>query len=56
MSRIEEGIEIYCPVEKAFAFTTNAGNWNKWQVIIPEAEQTSPGPRVLVPPSEVPTA
>jgi len=44
MSRIEEGIEINCPVDKAFAFTTNAGNWNKWQVIIPEAEQTSPGP------------
>jgi hypothetical protein len=44
MSRIEEGIEIDCPVDKAFAFTTNAGNWNKWQVIIPEAEQTSPGP------------
>jgi len=44
VSRIEEGIEINCPVDKAFAFTTNAGNWNKWQVIIPEAEQTSPGP------------
>jgi len=44
MSRIEEGIEINCPVDKAFAFTTNAGNWNKWHVIIPEAEQTSPGP------------
>ena len=44
MSRIEEGIEINCPVDKVFAFTTNAGNWNKWQVIIPEAEQTSPGP------------
>jgi hypothetical protein len=44
MSRIEEGIEINCPVEKAFAFTTDAGNWNKWQSIIPEAEQTSPGP------------
>jgi hypothetical protein len=44
MSRIEEGIEINCPVEKAFAFTTDAGSWNKWQSIIPEAEQTSPGP------------
>jgi hypothetical protein len=44
MSRIEESIEINCPVEKAFAFTTDAGSWNKWQSIIPEAEQTSPGP------------
>jgi hypothetical protein len=44
MSRIEEGIEINCPVEKAFAFTTDAGKWNKWQSIIPEAEQTSQGP------------
>lgn len=44
MSRIEEGIEINCPVEKAFAFTTDAGNWNRWQTILPEAEQTSPGP------------
>ena len=44
MSRIEEGIEINCPVEKAFAFTTDAGSWNKWQSVIPEAEQTSPGP------------
>ena len=44
MSRIEEGIEINCPVEKAFAFTTDAGRWNTWQSIIPEAEQTSPGP------------
>jgi Polyketide cyclase / dehydrase and lipid transport len=44
MSRIEEGIEIDRPVEKAFAFTTDAGKWNKWQSIILEAEQTSQGP------------
>ena len=44
MSRIEEGIEINCPVEKAFAFTTDAGSWNTWQSMILEAEQTSPGP------------
>lgn len=44
MSRIEESVEIHCPVEKAFAFTTDAGNWSKWQTIIPEAEQTSQGP------------
>jgi len=44
MSRIEEGVEINCPVGKAFAFTTDAANWNKWQSILPEAEQTSQGP------------
>jgi hypothetical protein len=44
MSRIEEGIEINCPVEKAFAFTTDAGSWNTWQSMILEAEQDSPGP------------
>ncbi|HUW86157.1 MAG TPA: SRPBCC family protein [Methanoregula sp.] len=44
MSRIEESVEINCPVEKAFAFTTDAGNWNQWQSILPEAEQTSQGP------------
>jgi len=43
MSRIEESVEINCPVEKAFAFTTDAGNWNKWLTFIPEAEQTSQG-------------
>ncbi len=44
MSRIEESVEIHCPVEKAFAFTTDAGSWSKWLTIIPEAEQTSKGP------------
>jgi len=44
MPRIEEGIEIRCPVEKAYAFTTDAGGWNTWQTIILEAEQTSQGP------------
>lgn len=44
MSRIEEGIQINCPVGKAFAFTTDAGKWNTWQSTIPSAEQTSPGP------------
>jgi len=44
MARIEESIEIRCQVEKAFAFTTDAGSWHKWQSIIPEAEQTSQGP------------
>jgi hypothetical protein len=44
MTRIEESVEINSPVDKAFAFTTDARNWNKWQSIIPEAKQTSPGP------------
>jgi len=44
MSRIEESVEIHCPVEKAFAFTTDAGSWSKWRTMIPEAEQTSKGP------------
>jgi len=44
MSRIEESIELNCPVEKAFTVTTDAGSWNKWQSIIPKAEQTSQGP------------
>jgi len=44
MSRIEESVEINCPVEKVFAFTTDAGSWSKWQTIILEAEQTSKGP------------
>ena len=44
MSKIEESVEIHCPVEKAFAFTTDAGSWSKWLTIIPEAEQTSKGP------------
>jgi hypothetical protein len=44
MPRIEGSVEIHCPIEKAFAFTTDAASWNKWQSILPEAEQTSPGP------------
>ena len=44
MSRIEESVEIRCPAEKAFAFTTDATGWSRWQTIIPEAEQTSAGP------------
>lgn len=44
MARIEESVEINCPVEKTFAFTTDAKTWNKWSTILPEAEQTSQGP------------
>ena len=44
MARIEESIEINCPVEKTFAYTTNAGYWSTWNTALPEAEQTSEGP------------
>ena len=44
MTRIEEGIEIRCPVEKVFAITTDAARWSTWHTAIPEAEQTSGGP------------
>jgi uncharacterized membrane protein len=43
MARIEESIEIKRPVDKVFAYTTDAKSWPKWQPF-PEAEQTSPGP------------
>jgi uncharacterized protein YndB with AHSA1/START domain len=44
MARIEESIEIKCPVDKVFTYTTDAKNWPRWQSIIQEAEQTSQGP------------
>ena len=43
MARIEESVEIKCPVDKVFAYTTVASNWPKWHGTIPEAEQTSQG-------------
>jgi hypothetical protein len=43
MAIIEESVEIKHPVDKAFAYTTDAKSWPKWQPF-PEAEQTSPGP------------
>ena len=43
MAIIEESINIECPVEKVFAYTTDASSWSKWQPTIKEAEQTSPG-------------
>jgi uncharacterized membrane protein len=43
MSIIEESIEIKHPVDKVFAYTTDAGSWPKWQPF-PEAEKTSQGP------------
>ncbi len=44
MEKIEDGIEIQCPVEKVFAFATDAARWGKWVAFIPVAEKTSPGP------------
>jgi len=43
MARIEENVEIRCPIDKVFAYTTDAKSWPKWQPF-PESEQTSPGP------------
>jgi uncharacterized membrane protein len=44
MARIEASVEIKRPVEKVFAYTTDAKSWPKWQSVIPESEQTSQGP------------
>ena len=44
MARIEESVEIKRPVDKVFAFTTDAKSWPKWQSTFPDAEQTSQGP------------
>jgi crotonobetainyl-CoA:carnitine CoA-transferase CaiB-like acyl-CoA transferase len=44
MARIEESVEIKRPVDKVFAYTTEAKSFPKWQSTIPEAEQTSQGP------------
>jgi len=44
MARIEESVEIKRPIDKVFAYTTDANSWPKWQSFIPEAEQTSQGP------------
>ena len=44
MAKIEESMEIKHPLDKVFAYTTDAKSWPKWQSIILEAEQTSQGP------------
>jgi hypothetical protein len=44
MARIEESVQIHCPVDKVFAYTTVAKSWPEWQSIITEAQQTSQGP------------
>ena len=43
MAKIEESVEIKCPVDKIFAYTTNAENWPRWQSIIRAARQTTQG-------------
>jgi uncharacterized membrane protein len=43
MASIKENIEIKCPLDKVFAYTTVAENWPQWQSIIREANQTSSG-------------
>jgi ligand-binding SRPBCC domain-containing protein len=43
MAIIKESVEIKSPVDKVFAYTTDAKNWPKWQPF-PDAEQTSQGP------------
>jgi uncharacterized membrane protein len=43
MARIEESVEIKRPVDKVFAYTTDAKSWPKWHPFIPQSEQTSPG-------------
>jgi uncharacterized protein YndB with AHSA1/START domain len=43
MGIIKESIEIKRPIDKVFAYTTDAKSWPKWQPF-PEAEQTSQGP------------
>jgi ligand-binding SRPBCC domain-containing protein len=44
MPRIKESVDIKRPVDRVFAYTTDAKMWPKWQSTIPEAEQTSPCP------------
>jgi hypothetical protein len=43
MAKIEASVEIKRPVDKVFAYTTDAKSWPTWQSTIPEAEQTSQG-------------
>ena len=44
MADIQESIMIGCPVEKAFAYTTEVKSWPDWQTFIRKSEQTSQGP------------
>jgi len=44
MVKIVESVEIKRPIDRVFAYSTDAQNWPRWQSTIPEAERTSPGP------------
>jgi uncharacterized protein YndB with AHSA1/START domain len=44
MARIEERVDIKRPVDRVFAYTTDASSWPRWQSVIVEAAQTSEGP------------
>jgi hypothetical protein len=44
MARIEESVKSKHPLDKVFAYTTDAKSWPKWQSVIVEAEQTSQAP------------
>lgn len=43
MATIQESVEIKLPADRVFAYTTDAKSWPKWQSMLPEAEQMSPG-------------
>ena len=43
MPTIEESVQISCPVDKVFAYTTDPNSWPKWQPF-PAVKKTSPGP------------
>lgn len=43
MARIEQSINIKCPVDKVFAYTMDVKSWPKWQSSMTEPEQTSQG-------------
>jgi uncharacterized protein YndB with AHSA1/START domain len=43
MAIIEGSVEIRKPVDKVFAYVTDAKSWPRWESAMLEAEQTSPG-------------
>ncbi len=56
MARIEESAEIKRPVDKVFAYTTEAKSWPKWQSIVTEASRRPRDPCVSLPRSKRPAA
>jgi uncharacterized membrane protein len=44
MKSVKESVVINCPVDKVFDYTAKAKNWPIWQLMIVEAEPTSPEP------------